>query len=502
MRAADVLAAIARAVAEDGPEGWRQATLTATIGDTWTYRNGPRYLPDDGPYRDDDGERLHKQLTRLHEAVDAVDSVLLDLVVHASGEYEAVTSESLKALDPGYLYVLGPYDLPFEPAELQSGPANAVPAGDPNEAVALLHRYVDHVERILDRKPGELFGKLPPPVQPHNTDLPQDLLALYSVIDGDGDAGIFDNHVWFGLESVADPILDRWWGERNWTTEVSSPPLLDCVPALAVRRAVDWPAWIPFAGDTFGNFLAVDLDPGPQGSPGQVVRIGKDHRTGPVYVADSVTTLLRLHVEALDRGDYTASNGVVTTQWKAADDQDPRLLEVNGQAAPLQGVHEGIQDLRVKNAFQVDLEPVRGLPVLWHVALTNCATAELGPLQDTPVEELFIGLDQIDLKALSGHPTLRRLQIQTRLPVDLTPLRSLPALQSLDLSKAVAQDYQVLEELTHLKYVGLRPDQWRQATTPPNLAAAGLLGAPTFADAATWAVRFSPDDPTQHHGSY
>ncbi|MEV0284378.1 SMI1/KNR4 family protein [Kribbella sp. NPDC050820] len=500
MKADDLLGAIARTVAEDGPEGWQQATLTATVGETWSYRSGPRYQPDDGPYREGDDERLHKQLTQLHEAVDAVDSVLLDLVVHASGEYEAVTSESLKELNPGYLYVFDAYDLPFEPAELQSGPANAVPAGDPAEAVELLHRYVAHVERILDRKPGELFGKLPPPVQADESDLPPDLLALCSVNDGDGGAGIFDNHVWFGLESVAAPPLERWWGERDWATEVSSPPQLDCVPALAVRRAVDWPAWIPFAGDTFGNFLAVDLDPGPQGSPGQVVRIGKDH-PGPVYVADSVTTLLRLHVEALDRGDYTESNGVVTTNWNTVEN-DPVLLEVNGHAVPLRGVHDGIQDLRVKNAFQVDLEPVRGLPVLWHVALTNCASADLAPLQDTPVEELFIGLDQIDLSALSGHPTLRRLKIQTRLPVDLTPLRTLPALQSLDLSKAVAQDYQVLEELAHLKYLGLRADQWQQATAPPNLAAAGLLGDPTFADATTWAARFSPDDPSRHHGTY
>ncbi|MFI7060313.1 SMI1/KNR4 family protein [Kribbella sp. NPDC050124] len=501
MKAPNVLAAIARTVAEDGPEGWQQATLTATIGETWTYRSGPRYQPDDGPYREDEGERLHKQLTQLHEAVDAVDSVLLDLVVHASGEYEAVTSESLKDLNPGYLYVLDPDDLPVEPGELQSGPAHAVPAGDPSEAVELLHRYVAHVERILDRQPGELFGKLPEPVQAETVDLPPDLVALYSVIDGDGGAGIFDNHVWFGLESVAEPFLERWWSARDWATEVSNPPQLDCVPALAVRRARDWPAWIPFAGDTFGNFLAVDLDPGPHGSPGQVVRIGKDHQTGPVYVADSVTTLLRLHVEALDRGDYSESNGVVTVHWNATDD-DRSLLEVNGQAAPLQGVHDGIQDLRVKNAFQVDLEPVRGLPVLWYVALTNCATADLAPLQDTPIDELFVGLDQIDLSRLSGHPTVRRLTIQTRLPMDLSPLRALPALQSLDLSKAVAQDYKVLDELTDLKYLGLRADQWQQTTAPPNLAAAGLLGTPTFAEATDWAARFSPGDPARHDGTY
>jgi hypothetical protein len=494
--------AIARTIAADAPDGWQRATLTATVGETWTYRSGPHYTPEsDAPYQPGDDQHLHDQLTELHAELDAVDSLMLDLVVHADGRFEAVTSECPKQLDPGYLYVRDPYDLPAAPAESQPGPVRAVLAGDPQAAIELLHRYVGHAELILGRQPGELLAKLPDPVRADGGDLPPDLLALYSVVDGDGGAGIFDNHAWFGLRGTLEPS-ERWWGERDWLTTVQSSALLDCVPALTVRRAHDWPAWIPFATDYFGNFLAVDLDPGPLGSPGQVIRIGKEYQDGPVYLADSVTSLLRLHVEALDRGDYTESGGTIVVNWKVADSKDRRRLEVNGVAAPLRGVHEGIQDLHVKNAFQVDLEPIRGLPALWNLALTNCAAADLGPLQETPVEELSVGLDQIDLSPLRGHPTVRRLKLHTRRPVDLSVLTTLPELHSVDLSRAVIQDFSVLTRLPGLKYVGLRADQWPQVPPLPDVAAAGLLGDPTLADGVDWAARFSSEDPARHLGTY
>ena len=61
----------------------------------------------------------------------------------------------------------------------------------------------------------------------------------------------------------------------------------------------DHPAWIPFATDSFGDYLAVDMAPGPNGRPGQVILIGRHQDRGPVYVADSVTELIRAHAEAL-----------------------------------------------------------------------------------------------------------------------------------------------------------------------------------------------------------
>jgi hypothetical protein len=83
-------------------------------------------------------------------------------------------------------------------------------------------------------------------------------------------------------------------------------------------------------------------------------------------------------------------------------------------------------------------------------------------------------------------------------------MRSLPELQSLDLSRAVVQDYTVLAELSGLKYLGLRLDQSQHVTPPPNLAAAGLLGTPSLAEAVTWATPLGqdPNDPTRHVGRY
>jgi cell wall assembly regulator SMI1 len=87
-------------------------------------------------------------------------------------------------------------------------------------------------------------------------------------------------------------------GDRHWAARGSHdvPPLnfrYDSHPPGKVRRAIDRPGWVPFVLGTGGDYLAVDMDPGPNGRPGQVIRIGGDSDDGPVYVADSVTTLFR-----------------------------------------------------------------------------------------------------------------------------------------------------------------------------------------------------------------
>jgi cell wall assembly regulator SMI1 len=51
---------------------------------------------------------------------------------------------------------------------------------------------------------------------------------------------------------------------------------LSLTEVLAEWQAHSRPAWIPFAADDGGNFLAIDLDPGPDGNYGQVTNRGAD----------------------------------------------------------------------------------------------------------------------------------------------------------------------------------------------------------------------------------
>ncbi|WP_433440922.1 SMI1/KNR4 family protein [Nonomuraea sp. CA-141351] len=501
----DVLRAMAEKISAGAPSGWRRAELRGFA--TGRGGSGHRGLAFEPEGTGGDDIDVHPELAALHDLAGAPSGRLLtvELVVEARGRYEAVISESLERDDgDGFLYVLDPNSLPAEPGTFQQGPANAAPAGDPREAVALLGAYLRERDRILGRDtyapPPALHGarrarletRLPGP-------LPDDLRALYSHVDGDGGEGLLDRHPWFGLELLENQSRreNRWWSAgRTWRDHLERPIITSAGPPLAVRRMSDHPRWIPFATSTGGDFLAVDLAPGPGGRPGQVIRMGLHHDGGPGYVADSVTGLLRRHVDALRAGAYEVERGGLWINlgepgWDAYGES--RSLTASGAgAASMRGMHHGIERLSVVNAPWADFGPVRGAPALWEVRVENCPGADLAPLQDTPVELLDLAMDTIDLAPLAGHATLRMLALSTARPVDLAPLLSCPRLYGLDLSRAAVRDIGVLADLKGLLYLRLRRGQWeelwKRAGHPAGLAAAGLAAEPRREKAWWWSV--------------
>ncbi|MGW6498947.1 SMI1/KNR4 family protein [Nonomuraea angiospora] len=491
----DVLRSMAEKIAAAAPPKWRRAELRgfATAGGG-SGHSGLTYERGAGGGDVD----LHAELCAVHTlAAPAGDHLTVELVVEAKGRFEAVVSESLeRAPDGGFLYVLDRHALPAEPAAFQPGPVESTQAGDPREAVALLGAYLRERDRILGR---DTYA--PPPALPEARraelamGLPDDLRALYAHIDGDGGEGLLERYPWFGLERLVSQSRpeNRWWAAgRAWRDHLRNPLITSAGPRLAVRRASDHPGWIPFATSTGGDFLAVDLAPGPGGRSGQVIRIGAHHNDDPAYVADSVTGLLRRHVAALRAGAYRVEDGELWIDVEEPEEEPRALVVAGADAASMRGMRPGIERLTVLNAPLADFRPLRGTPTLWQITVENVPGADLGPLRDTPVELLDLAMDTINLWPLAGHATLRLLKLRTAQPVDLAPLVSCPRLYGLDLSEATVNDLGVLADLKNLLYLRLRRAQWEElwerAGHPAGLAAAGLAAEPPRERAWWWSV--------------
>lgn len=544
-----VLAWMAEQIAAAAPHGWKRAKLHGFATDSnGAGHRGFFFEPDELNTYGSNEVDVFDRMRELHSLMESEDDLTIELELEAGGRYRAVLSERLARTDDrAFRYLLTSEARPPTEADELLGRADTSEAGNPADAVALLSRYLDLLQEIigpyadldlpdalpeLDRAKAETEIGIP---------LPRDLGALYATVDGDGGRGLLRGHTWFGLEAVAMlcHTEERWWASRGWRHYKLDSFVREFGSVHAIRRASDHPAWIPFATDTGGNFLAVDMAPGPRGRPGQVILIGRDHDDGPTYVADSVTSLLRDQVEPLAAGDYQETeDGLLARAGNLgkprAEYEETSTLEVTGaNATPVRGLTPEIRELTVSNAPWVDLRSIRNAPALWRVSMNNCPGANLAPLRDVPIEVLELSLAKIDLTGLEGHPNLQRLVLRTEgeddlrpskkpyvpkkfTPVDLRPLVSCPRLYALDLCDAVVADYGVLRELTGLRYLRMRRPQWeellRQKAAPTSLVVADLAREPlaerkwfwsfdkaykkprpTLTDAVEWAGKLGGD---------
>ncbi|MEI8410269.1 MULTISPECIES: SMI1/KNR4 family protein [unclassified Kribbella] len=514
-----LLTELAEAIAEAAPAGWKRAVLRGYAnGDGGAGHRGFWFEPKE--LKGDDIE-VFESLREVHTAAAADGQLTVDLEVESRGRYRAVLSERLdRTHDRGFYYL---FDKDSEPPEIDrlAAAPDADESGDPGEAAALLTEYHRQLGQVLDPNDVELSPPLPPSRRRQVLDdagvrLPRDLEALYAVADG---GILLHGFRWFGLEMLAefcDPE-QRWWVPRGWRRYVHHSFVNDFGPPAAIRRLSDHLAWIPFATDGFGDYLAVDMAPGPHGRPGQVILIGRHQDEGPVYVADSVTELLRAHAEAFTSGRITQDDGGLRIdsgdlyQYQRQYDEICTLKVTGMDAAPVRGMRAVIRELSVSNAPWVDLGPVRGAPTLWKVAVSNCAGVDLSPLGETPVEVVHLATDTIDLTGLEGHPTVGQVVLRSEKPIDLRPLASCPRLYALDLTDAPAADISGLEQLTGLRYLRMLRPQWQELRSiPASLAVAELAEEPlqerklyfsfdkayekrrpTFQDALDWAEKLT-----------
>ncbi|ADI06216.1 hypothetical protein SBI_03095 [Streptomyces bingchenggensis BCW-1] len=499
---------LATAVASQGAQrakDWRRARLITFVGgDEEEGGTDVSYTATQGTERD-----LNVDLKALRPPIHALERSLPDeataveLDVHAAGWFEALTAPGARGSHrPNQIvHVLGRPGGPCgDPGDVPEGPDDPTEAGDPAEARRLLHDYLrlraDALgdEETLPASDPERADRFASLAREYGTALPADLRALYEVADGDGDLGLLDGFEWFTVSALEDHLVNRWW-----TVDIHENAWIDGAvsgsgPHAAVRRSHDRPGWIPFAYGSSLDYLAVDLDPAENGRPGQVIRIGT-RRPYAEYVADSVTSLLRGHVEALRQGRFTDEDGWLRIDLGGMGQEDDHdgACHVRGTLDDAD-IDEHTLTLDATANGDLDLAAVRNAPLLRQARLL-CGSADLAPLNDVPVRTLDLDLRALDFSPLAGHATLRTLTLKAPHAVDLTPLLTAGQLNGLDLSQATVRDITVLGGLRRLRHLSLRYEQWQElwaeGVTLPALTVAILDGDHSPSTRAEWLNRLT-----------
>src|SRR5262249_230247 len=129
--------------------------------------------------------------------------------------------------------------------------------------------------------------------------LPEDVRACFAAHNGSGYANVFPR---FYLLSLKELVQES---ERLRAMLEQGAFGNNEVPAYARRKRIKpnhWNVgWVPFAHDTGGNYLCVDLDPGAGGTVEQIIEW--DHEEGATQVlAASLSTYLAAFAADLEAG--------------------------------------------------------------------------------------------------------------------------------------------------------------------------------------------------------
>lgn len=101
----------------------------------------------------------------------------------------------------------------------------------------------------------------------------------------------------------------------------------DSQPPGAVQKAYSHPAWIPVARDWGGNYIAIDLAPGPAGKWGQVIIYGRDYDCKYV-IARSWSAFLAVLADDLCSGKVIVDEETHDMKLKEFKNVEPPYLEI------------------------------------------------------------------------------------------------------------------------------------------------------------------------------
>ncbi|WP_433281612.1 SMI1/KNR4 family protein [Micromonospora sp. CA-244673] len=447
----------------------------------------------------DAGFAMHELLRRVDEVLrpDGEDRpIVVELARDGAGRAELRYTFDLPTVAPVRLVLDPGYRHPGHPASPMPAPPGVGVTDRPTDSEvlatirALVAEFVREHTRKTGRRPdlgaGHSEEEILAAEVAMGLRLPEDLRALYRTVSEDEEYGLLGAGSLLPLVAVVEAHLAGKPGAGVGPDDLFAvfPVVYEAYPPGRVRRVFrnDW--WVEVGTDWGGNYCLIDLDPGPEGTSGQIIQYGRDFY-GPVgYVAESVTAAL--HDRLAELRDAGAP------QRASAHPQYSHSQQVGQRRVADVVAGLDVQELYLNDGAVLRLAELAPLCHLHCVSIyrATAVTADLPP--DVPVEWLSIDAAEIDLPPLGRHPTLWGLKLATRSPVAVGPLAALPALVHLDLSEANVSDLHRVAELPGLRVLELSLAQWRELrehdALPAGLAAAALNGFARLEDADEWAT--------------
>ena len=116
---------------------------------------------------------------------------------------------------------------------------------------------------------------------------PEYLKELYLTNNGDDNEAICG--MIMGLHFLSlESLLNEWRGLKKIADDpkLNNNGSFSSYPMASIKRCYADAKWIPFCTDGGGNFIGIDLAPGPNGKAGQIINFGRDEGNKAVLAKD------------------------------------------------------------------------------------------------------------------------------------------------------------------------------------------------------------------------
>ncbi|KAI5791432.1 hypothetical protein FPQ18DRAFT_367475 [Pyronema domesticum] len=181
--------------------------------------------------------------------------------------------------------------------------------------------------------------------------LPLEVRESLAIHDGQERGGRPTGAIFSGMLLDCEEILDEW---KNWrvveseymqttgpsdsgeagpsSASIGKSGLAakqNCQPDDTVQKVYSHPGWIPMVRDWGGNYLAIDLAPGPRGTWGQVIIFGRDYDTKYV-VSKSWAHFLAMYADDLQSSHWHVDedSGDLKLRDPKAPRSEPSYFEI------------------------------------------------------------------------------------------------------------------------------------------------------------------------------
>ena len=116
---------------------------------------------------------------------------------------------------------------------------------------------------------------------------PEYLKELYLTNNGDDNEAICG--MIMGLHFLSlESLLNEWASLKKIADDpkINNSGSFSSTPMASIKRCYADAKWIPFCTDGSGNFIGIDLAPGPNGKAGQIINFGRDEGNKAVLAKD------------------------------------------------------------------------------------------------------------------------------------------------------------------------------------------------------------------------